>query len=286
MLDVGIKETTATTGTGTLVTLSAVSNFVRVADQFAVGDDVSYVLVSGNGDKEWGVGVAASSNTFTRDSAPDTFVGTTYTHAGSPISLTGTSTLIVTDGPSVATGDCGFVKTGIGAQYLCPYASSVGNLGTLALTADRAYFMPFIPSWTADTLDALGLIVTTAVAGNAYVAIYESAKVAGGRVPGKRVYQSTALSVGTTGDKTSTGLGIKLKRGRLYWLAVTSSSAATVRALAAANASCMLGFGTAGTGGRSYVYATQAGPLPADASALSYTFGAAAATPPFLFMVP
>lgn len=285
MLDVGIKETTGTTGAGA-VTLSAVAGFVRVSDRLDVGDEVSYVLISGNGDKEWGVGVAASGNTFTRDAAPDTFVGTTYTQAGSPISLTGTSTLVVTDGPSVATGDCAFVKTGIGTQYLCPFASSVGNLGTLALTADRAYFMPFIPSWTADTLDALGLIVTTAVAGSAYVAIYESAKVSGGRVPGKRVYQSAALSVGTTGDKTSTGLGIKLKRGRLYWLAVTCSSASTVRALAAANASCMLGFGTAGTGGRSHIYATQAGPLPADASALSYTFGAAAATPPFLFMVP
>lgn len=285
MLDVGIKETTSTTGTGA-VTLSAVAGHVRVSQAFAVGDDVSYMLVSGNGDKEWGVGVAASGNTFTRDSAPETLVGTTHTLAGSPISLTGTSTLIVTDGQSVATGDCGFVKTGIGAQYLCPFASSVGNLGNLALTADRAYFMPFIPSWTADTLDALGLIVTTAVAGSAYVAIYESAKVAGGRVPGKLVYQSAALSVGTTGDKTSTGLGIKLKRGRLYWLAVTCSSAATVRALAVANASCMLGFGTGGTGGRSHIYATQAGPLPADASALTYSFGAVASTPPFIFMVP
>lgn len=284
MLDVGIKETTTTTGTGT-VTLDAVSNFVRVSQAFSVGDPVSYCLVSGNGDKEWGIGKAGASNTLSRDFVEASLVGTTFNHVNpTAISLTGTSTLSVVQHSDSNAGDVAILSTPFGTQYLCPFASNAANLGTLALTADRLYAIPYLPSVCANAFTGMGLIVTTAVAGTAYVGVAESARDAGGGWrPGRVLGQSAGISVGTTGDKSDTSFWPNHKAGHIYWLLLTCSSAATIRSLPANGISCPIGFGTAGTGGRPYLYAAVAGPLPSDLTAQSFSFGASAQAAPFIF---
>lgn len=284
MLDVGIKETTTTTGTGT-VTLSAETNFVRVSQAFSVGDPVSYCLVSGNGDKEWGIGKAGASNTLSRDFVEATLVGTTFNNVNpTAISLTGTSALSVVQHSDSNAGDVAIVSMPFGTQYLCPYASNAANLGTLVLTADRLFAIPYLPSVCANAFTGMGMIVTTAVAGTAYIGVAESARDAGGGWrPGRVLGQSGAISVGTTGDKLDTSFWPNHKAGHIYWMLMTCSSAATVRAMPANGISCPTGFGTGGTGGRPYIYAAQPGPIPSDLSATSFTLGAAATSAPFIF---
>lgn len=284
MLDVGIKETTTTTGTGT-VTLSAETNFVRVSQAFSVGDPVSYCLVSGNGDKEWGIGKAGASNTLSRDFVEATLVGATFNNVNpTAISLTGTSTLSVVQHSDSNAGDVAIVSTPFGTQYLCPFASNAANLGTLALTADRLFAIPYLPSVCANAFTGIGMIVTTAVAGSAYIGVAESARDAGGGWrPGRLLGQSGAINVGTTGDKVDTGFFPNHKAGHIYWLLLTCSSAATVRSLPANGISCPLGFGTGGTGGRPYLQASVAGPLPSDLSAQAFTLGSQGSAAPFIY---
>lgn len=64
MLANGVKETTTTTGTGT-VTLSAVTGYPRVADVVPTGAPVDYAIQSGN-NREAGIGTVGAGNTLTR----------------------------------------------------------------------------------------------------------------------------------------------------------------------------------------------------------------------------
>jgi hypothetical protein len=90
-----VKETTATTGTGT-VTLAAVAGSARGADAFAVGDLVPYGIRSGD-DWEWGIGTVGATNTLARTTINATFVAGVYNKATpTAITLAGTSTVIVT----------------------------------------------------------------------------------------------------------------------------------------------------------------------------------------------
>lgn len=270
MLDVGIKETTTTTGTGT-VTLSAVSNFVRVSDAFGVGDMVSYCLTSGNGDKEWGIGRAAASNTFSRDFVKSTLVGTTFTSSGaSAISLTGTSTLIVTQTDTVHAGGELQIGTSIGTMYFSPAQVNLTTISTGAAVADRLYAVPFTSTF-AGGISGAGIIVTTAVAGSAYVGVAESYRDSNGWRPGRLIGQTSALDLSTTGTKVDTSFTPKMKAGHIYWMLLTCSSAATIRFISTSNARNMLGFESSGQG-KTYIYATQAGPIPSDLSSTSFAY--------------
>jgi hypothetical protein len=85
-----IKETTATTGTGTLSLAGAVVSFQSFLSGIGNGNSTCYGLVSGNGtDWEIGIGTIASGT-------PNTLTRTTIlasSNSGSAISLSGTSTV-------------------------------------------------------------------------------------------------------------------------------------------------------------------------------------------------
>lgn len=61
-----IKETTTTTGTGTITLGGAPTGFKTFSSRFATGDEVYYTIVLGS---EWevGIGTLASSSTISRD---------------------------------------------------------------------------------------------------------------------------------------------------------------------------------------------------------------------------
>lgn len=96
MLGYGIKETTSTTGTGTL-TLSAVTGFARFAS-LPVGSSVMYSILDSSGlPIESGIGTVGASNTLSRDRISATNVSGTYNDlTPSAVSLSGTSTVICT----------------------------------------------------------------------------------------------------------------------------------------------------------------------------------------------
>lgn len=284
MLDVGIKETTTTTGTGT-VTLSAVSGFVRVSDAFGVGDPVSYCLVSGNGDNEWGIGTVGSGNTLSRDYIQATRVGGVFNNATpTPINLSGTSTLICTPHTATSQGFATAIKVpGVGDQYFCPYALTNTNPGAASYTGNILHAIPFALSTPPGVVSALGMAVTTAGAGTAYIGIYESAISASGIKPGRLLAQTSALDVSTTGEKLGTGLSVRLKSGALYWMAMCSSVNVSVRSNGNTSA---LGMTPGGVDGfRSHLRANNTGALPADASSAAFSLASKSVVPPMLYML-
>lgn len=76
MLANGIKETTATTGTGT-VSLAASAGFARYSAVYAVNDRVSYCIKDGD-NREWGVGTVGATNTLARTFVLGTLIVGTY----------------------------------------------------------------------------------------------------------------------------------------------------------------------------------------------------------------
>lgn len=87
-----VKETTATTGTGTVSLAGAVLGFVGFGDVFTDADTTYYCLISGN-DTDWEIGVgtwASSGDTLARTTVLANSAGST-----AKISLTGTSTVFV-----------------------------------------------------------------------------------------------------------------------------------------------------------------------------------------------
>lgn len=72
----GVRETTATTGTGT-VTLAAITGFARFSDGFANGAPASYAIKDGN-NWEWGIGTVGAANTLARTTITATLVAGTY----------------------------------------------------------------------------------------------------------------------------------------------------------------------------------------------------------------
>lgn len=97
MLGYGIKETTSTTGTGTL-TLSAVSGFPRFSDVFSVGETVEYSLLDSNGQPlESGLGTIGAANTLVRARPTAAISAGTYDDVtAAAVSLSGTTTVICT----------------------------------------------------------------------------------------------------------------------------------------------------------------------------------------------
>lgn len=278
MLDVGIKETTTTTGTGT-VTLTAVANHARVSDAFGVDTPVGYCLISGNGDKEWGIGIAGAGNTLARSIISATLVGTTYTKNGSAISLTGTSELIVTESGAAAVAGALYLRSPGGANsWNCPYIVTAASLTTVALVANRVYYVPFQMQASLFPLASVGVAVTAAVASStANVAVYESAVVGGILVPGLRI-ASASLDTSTTGNKTS-AISFTPRPGALYWLSVASSLAPTIRAInAEGRQSQFLGFGIGNLNANFYAASTGSTP-PADASGETFSVISSGAVP-------
>src|SRR5579859_7989113 len=84
------KETTATTGTGTL-SLSAVTGFPRFADNFSDGQPCSYAVLDSTGAPvEAGIGHYVASNQLARDYVEGKYVGSTLSKAGATAANLGT----------------------------------------------------------------------------------------------------------------------------------------------------------------------------------------------------
>lgn len=90
MLANAVKETTTTSGTGT-VTLSAVAGFARFS-VLPLGATVDYVIKTASGNYEWGIGVVGASNTLERTYVTATLVSGVYTSVGATaLNLSGTN---------------------------------------------------------------------------------------------------------------------------------------------------------------------------------------------------
>jgi len=94
MLANWVKQSTSTTGTGTIALGSAEAGRIAVGDAFADGDTVRYVIEDGN-NREEGMGVYSSSGpTLTRAVVIETLVSGTYDRTSpAAINLSGSATV-------------------------------------------------------------------------------------------------------------------------------------------------------------------------------------------------
>jgi hypothetical protein len=178
MLAFGIKETTATTGTGTL-TLSSVSGFPRFADKFAVGASVSYAILDSNGAPlEIGIGTVGSSNTLSRYRILATYASATYNDlTATAVSLSGTNTVICTGAPSSFFTAYPNVNTVITSSGSAPQrlvmdsrinTNSASSTG-LTMSANNIYLVPFFNAFQC-IASGIALRIGTGVAGKSIIA--------------------------------------------------------------------------------------------------------------------
>lgn len=138
--------------------------------------------------------------------------------------------------------------------WYIPYAIGQTALTTLALTASRIYLIPFVAQARVN-LTQLAIEVTTSSAGTAAVGIYDT-NVATFR-PNNLLGSISGLDTGSTGVKSgSLSPVITLEFGRLYWLALVASAAATIRAVAVGSLLTTMGIATGGTAWNSHYYAS------------------------------
>jgi hypothetical protein len=169
------------------------------------------------------------------------------------------------------------------STQFCPYSADGTALITQLMTANRAIFVPFCPG-NDMTLTRLLMAVTTLLAGTAYMGIYNNVNTAGVDRPFQKIIGSAGMSTATAAQVSATVGSTTLVKGTVYWLCITCSSAATLRAVSTGAVSTLLGFVASATTARTHIYATIAGALPADASALTYTQGSG--NVPALFVGP
>ncbi len=269
MLEVGIKETTTTAGTGA-VTLSAVGGFGRVSDLLGIGDVVAYMLESGNGDREWGLGVVGAANTMTRPRVSRKCVSGVLQDSETPLSLVGTSTLVLTPHAQAGLGGALYVGTPDGgARRWCPYIANAATNTTYTMTANQAIFYPFQVQSLVKAFTALQVQVWVSGGSSCQLAVYESTLTANGWRPGRRVAHGS-VSTTTSGVKSITAT-FRPRPGAVYWLAAVADSALQVKGHSAAALQNVFGYleGEDNTG--FHIRVDAAVNLPTDASALSYS---------------
>lgn len=274
MLGYGIKETTATTGNGTL-TLSAVTGFPRFSNVFSAGELVMYSLLDSSGQPiESGIGTVGAGNTLARSRVTATYVAGTYNDASpTAASLTGTSTVICTGIPS------GFATVMPGISATQTYSGSpaqrvlmdtrlnFGSTGSVTLAANTLYMVPF---YLATDCVATGIAarVVTGVAGKSMRAgLY---RLDANASPAVLVDETGSISVATSGVNWSGSFAAnhKLAPG-WYCIAFVSDGSPAIGSVASHVLMSPVG-----------ILSTNSVLAPSSYNYGSHAYGAMPATPP------
>lgn len=138
----GVYETTTTSGTGT-VTLSAVTGRPRFSDA-GVGALVPYAIKDGS-NWEWGMGTVGASNTLARSIVTATYVSGSYDNTSpAAITLSGSAAdVYLANIAEVSATGLPIVASTYGRKAVMSTHWNVHASGTLAVTADRLYLLPF-----------------------------------------------------------------------------------------------------------------------------------------------
>lgn len=221
MLANGVKETTTTTGTGT-ITLSAVTGSVRFAQAFSEGALVSYAIKDGN-NWEWGLGNVGASNTLARSNITATLSAGTYTADGTAtaLSLSGSAEVICCESahtPWQSGQMLHDIRNGAdNGNRIYLGVLSVSSFSTAGLSSGRAVALPFVLDRTTKIV-SLSCEVTTALAGDT-VDVAIRAKSPDNDYPGAIIWSAvgdSAFATDAIGVLTKT-IDLILPPG-LYWI--------------------------------------------------------------------
>jgi len=232
MLGNWIKQTTTTTGTGSL-TLSAATGYPTFADQFAVNQPLYYNILDSTGAPiECGIGKLTSSTVLARTQVLQTYTGGTFTNIGATaVSLSaGTYTVVcaavmqqggVTSFPGITS-----VAT-LRAMIAYPF---VGSANVKALTLNTPAFMP-VRIDAGKGVSALGIEVTTLGGTGSDKVRCGLYPVNADGSPGDLIAQSGDMLPNTTGLKSATLVGgtMNVPPGWYYFMMLSSVNV-TVRA--------------------------------------------------------
>lgn len=239
MLGYGIKETTATTGTGTL-TLSAVSGFARFASAFTTGTPVYYSLLNSSGEPlECGIGTVGASSTLSRDRILATFSGGTYNDlTPSAVLLTGTTTVICSGLASSSPASIPNINTVITNSGNAPQrlvmdsrinTNSASSTG-LTMAANTLYMAPFYCAIDC-IATGIALRIGTGAAGKSIIAGLYQLDHRG--YPAKVLGQTASTAAATSGVNWSasfSGGNVKLVPG-MYVIGIVSDGTPAIGAL-------------------------------------------------------
>lgn len=240
MLGYGIKETTSTTGTGTL-TLSAVSGFPRFSDVFSVGETVEYSLLDSNGQPlESGFGTIGAANTLVRARPTAAISAGTYNDVtAAAVSLSGTTTVICTGTTSAFATAIPNINTVIMTSGQPPQRvvmdtrvnmSSASSTG-LTMAANTLYLSTFKLDFDV-VAKGIALRIGTGVAGKSIIAgIYQSDHRG---YPAKLIGQTASTAAATSSVNWSasfTGGNVKLIPG-YYVIGIVSDGTPAIGAIA------------------------------------------------------
>lgn len=242
MLANGVKETTATTGTGTL-TLSAVTGYVRVAQAFAVGARLVYAMKDGD-NWEWGIGTVGAANTLERTLINATYVSGTYTSVGAAaITLASGAAEVYVE----QTASSIFVPGGkpsfdyLNNKYVCDAMCGAG-VATVVLAANKIWVSAFT-ILAPVVATGMGIEVTTAAAGSIMLGLYKASTSTQSIDLVAQI--ATQIDSGTTGIKTSAFSANVFVPAGEYFVVCLSSAAPTVRRTNASSPGSMMQAGTA-----------------------------------------
>ena len=263
MLSDRVRETTATTGTGSLTLAGAVANFRTFASGFLVDQTVNYWIESGTA-WESGVGHLSSSTVLVRDYVLSNSLGTT-----AKISITGTSDVFC----NMSEGQPGSSMQGVTDGFFSnPFVMSAHQLasGTSShtLAINRITYVAF---WlVCDGLfDGFAVDIVTGAgtgANSIHFALYDRGPHGD---PGKRVLSAVDMDPSVTGTSVATFTETRLKSG-WYWISMWSDVAPTFSGPSNATDALPTNFGVNSNGNQitnCYVAASSLAVLPDPATA-------------------
>jgi len=218
-----VKETTATTGTGSFTTSGAAAGFQTFNTAFGLNVRFTYWAVNDT-DNEWetGIGYLSGTTTLVRDRVLDN-------------SSNGTTAISFTTAPSLFCGENESTLTHVAEGFentithVCSSATTV-SYATGTLGADWLYLVPFKYEQINRQISGMVVDVTAAGAGGtiARMGIYS---IGSDGLPNQLLAEGNGtVSVATTGSKSiSFAANINLPSG-WYYSAIISDGTPTVRA--------------------------------------------------------
>lgn len=158
---------------------------------------------------------------------------------------------------------------GLDIQY--PLGHSTTTIATGAPTANRMYATPFVAPGRGGTINQLAFQVTTLLAGNGRVGIYDSTSDSN-IYPNNMIVDGGGVSTGTTGFKTA-AVSVNLTPGKLYWAVYLGDAAPTLRVVNTGGGNGILGVDTSlvSTPNRGISVAQTYGALPSTFTAGAVT---------------
>ena len=203
MLGYGVKETTATTGTGTL-TLTAATNFPRFSNVFIDGDLCCYSLLSAAGEPlECGIGTYTATNTLARTLPLVTYVSGTYNNnSPTAVTLAGTTTVICTGVPQSGYPFIPGIGSAAGQKIYGGQNISLNADTSIAIVALKIYVFAIQLNAARPITGIQARLSVAAAAGKIMrIGLY---RVGTDGVLGKLLQTSGDIAADTTGVKTYT----------------------------------------------------------------------------------